>query len=54
MKCKGEGCEEELKQPLKYMAYYANGKPVYFKLCDTCVKKKWLEYKDSHNFISMR
>jgi hypothetical protein len=52
MKCTGENCEEELKEPLKYMAYYVNGKPVYFKLCDGCVKKKYLPMKENHAFLS--
>ena len=44
MKC--TNCKEEIEDDLKYLAYYSNGKPVYWKLCDPCMKKKWLEYKD--------
>ena len=43
MKC--NECKHEIPSELRILAYRANGKPVYFKLCDECMKKKWMEYK---------
>lgn len=45
MKCKE--CNSEIEGELKYVAYYAGNKPVYWKLCEPCIKKRWLEYKDN-------
>jgi hypothetical protein len=43
MKCRE--CHAELDEPLKYLAYKADGKPVYWKVCEPCIKKRWLAYK---------
>jgi hypothetical protein len=43
MKCKK--CKKDIEDKLKYLAYKLNGKPVYWQLCDACIKKQWLEYK---------
>lgn len=43
MKCKE--CASEIEDELKYLAYKTDKGPVYWKLCDPCMKKKWLEYK---------
>ena len=52
MKCMD--CKSEIEGELKYLAYTANGKPVYWKKCEACIKKMWLEYKASHVFLSNR
>lgn len=41
-------CNREIKGDLKYLAYYSNGKPVYWKLCDSCIKKGWISYRDTY------
>jgi len=43
MKCKT--CDKEIGEKLKYLAYYAEGKPVYWKKCDACMKARYLEFK---------
>lgn len=37
-------CNNEIEDFDKYLAYYSSGKPVYWELCDSCLKKMWLEY----------
>lgn len=43
MKC--NKCNKEIEGELKYLAYYAGNKPVYWKICDSCMQKRWLDYK---------
>jgi hypothetical protein len=43
MKCKD--CKKEIEGPGKYLAYYADGTPVYWNRCEACIKKMWLEFK---------
>jgi hypothetical protein len=45
MKC--SDCKKVIEDDLKYLAYLANGKPVYWKKCDACIKKDWLNYMES-------
>ena len=42
MKCKE--CKNNIESPNKYLAYYSNGKPVYWRLCDPCIKNMFLKY----------
>jgi hypothetical protein len=51
MKCKE--CKKEIPEKLKYLAYYCNGEPVYWKLCDECIKKEWLEYKINYELTTV-
>lgn len=51
MKC--QDCKNKIEEELKYLAYYCNGKPVYWNICEKCIKKKWLAYKASHAFLSL-
>jgi len=43
MKC--TQCKKYISDELKYLAYYSNGKPVYWKKCESCIKKSWDDYK---------
>lgn len=45
MKCKD--CNSEIEGDLKYIAYYAGEKAIYWKKCENCILKDWFEYKDS-------
>ena len=40
-------CNSDIEGELKYVAYKAGNKPVYWKICENCMRKKWLEYKES-------
>ncbi len=48
MKCMD--CQKEIEGELKYLAYIANGKPVYWKKCESCIKQMWLEYKKDNGY----
>lgn len=39
-------CNKPIEGKLKYLAYYANGMPVYWKKCDECMKERWVKYRD--------
>lgn len=41
MKC--QSCKNVIETALKYLAYYANGKPVYYKKCDACMRAMYRE-----------
>ena len=34
-------CDENAVSRVKVVMYYANGKPVHYKLCDECMKARW-------------
>jgi hypothetical protein len=38
-------CSENPISPIKVIMYYAASKPVYYQLCDRCIKEKWLKVK---------
>ena len=38
-------CEVKPPGHVKVIAYYANGKPVYHRLCDDCMKTRWEDMK---------
>jgi len=44
VKCKE--CNKEIEGDLKYLAYYDNGKPVYWEKCDSCIKEMYVRFKE--------
>lgn len=40
-------CDKEIDDNLKYVAFTSENNPIYFKICDACLKQKWLDYKAS-------
>lgn len=34
-------CNENQISQVRVVMYYANGKPIYYKLCDPCIRAKW-------------
>lgn len=38
-------CKEKPIGNVKIIAYYANGKPIYHRLCDECMKDRWMDFK---------
>jgi len=38
-------CKKKKASHINLVAYYANGKPVYHKLCDGCMKTRWEDIK---------
>ncbi len=54
MKCEcklpdGSKCGKEIEEPNKWLAYFANGKPVYWRRCKACFKDMWIKYKAELN-----
>jgi hypothetical protein len=44
MKCKE--CEKEIEESLQYLAYYSDGKPVFWQKCEECIKKSWIGFRN--------
>ncbi len=38
-------CNINAVSSVKVIMYYANGTPIYYKLCDDCLKEKWNKVK---------
>ena len=47
MTCKE--CKCEIENLCKYLAYYSAGKPIYWALCESCIRKRWMECKKGLN-----
>ena len=42
-------CKVNPPSHVKVIAYYANGKPVYHRLCDSCMRTRWEDMKRELN-----